>query len=71
MTINIGSEQMLARDIIGSATEDHPAFLLGKKGEKVKVIGYIAKADSYPYLVKGPTNQGKVWRACSSDFVTI
>ena len=70
MDFEIGSEQTLARDIVEPATGDHPQFLMGRKGERVKIIGYDPNPVLYPYLVEGPTNPKKLWRANRVDFLT-
>ena len=68
MLFEIGSKPYLAREIIDQATGDHPAFLLGQKGEQVEVIEYDEDR-LYPYVVEGPTNAGKKWLAKSSDLM--
>ena len=63
----VGSYAYLAREVTEPACGDHPMFLLGKKGERVKILG---KDDHrYPYTVEGPTNPGKPWRAEAADMM--
>lgn len=64
-----GDRMYLAREIIEYATGDHPEFLLGQKGEQVEVLAYEPANQPYPYLVQGPTNPGKPWRARRTDLM--
>lgn len=64
-----GDRMYLAREIIEYACEDHPEFLLGREGEQVEVLAYEPAHKPYPYLVQGPTNPGKPWRASRTDLM--
>ena len=66
--IMVGDELVLTADIIEPASGDHPEFLLGKKNEIVKVLKCEPIQGVYAYLVEGPTNPGKPWRAGVGDF---
>lgn len=68
MLFEIGSSAYLAREIIEPATGDHPAFLMGEKGEQVKVVGY-SESSHYPYEVEGSTNPDKLWLALADDLM--
>lgn len=65
---SVGDSAYLARDVIEHATEDHPAFLMGKSGERVQILEYRLGYD-FPYLVEGPTNPGKPWGARAADLM--
>ena len=67
--LEVGEHYYLSREIIEPACEDHPAFLMGARGEKVKLIEHDPTRTEYPYLVEGPTNPGKPWRACRDDLM--
>lgn len=66
--LTVGDTATLAREIVVPATGDHPAFLMGKKGEVVTVVK-LHDVGVYPYIVEGPTNPGKPWAACDVDFL--
>lgn len=68
MGFEIGESAYLAREIVEPASGDHPAFLMGKKGELVKILA-IDPGRHYPFTVEGPTNPGKPWRAESNDLM--
>ena len=68
MLFGLGTKPYLAREIVEPATGDHPAFLMGQKGEQVEILDYKEGA-TYPYRVEGPTNAGKPWLAKSSDLM--
>ncbi len=64
----VGEFAYLARQIIEPACEDHPDFLMGEKGERVEILE-VRDTGIYPYLVEGPTNKGKPWKACAKDLM--
>jgi hypothetical protein len=66
--VRVGDEVVLTDDIIEPANGDHPEFLLGKKNETVKILKRETIQGVYAYLVEGPTNPGKPWRAGVGDF---
>lgn len=65
MHYKVGDTAYLARKIIEPATGDHPAFLMGVKGEKV-TIQEVLEGRTYPYKVTGSTNGDNAWY-CSTD----
>ena len=54
--MKVGDFVHLKREIIEPATGDHPAFVLGRKNEKVQIIS-IAAGAVYPYLVSNKLNE--------------
>ena len=64
----IGDKPALKHECVEAACGDHPAFLMGRKGEVVEIVD-IDPDRAYPFVVKGPTNPGKEWRASAEDFV--
>lgn len=64
----INSHAYLVKEIVEPACGDHPAFLMGRKGERVKILSKDGNT-TYPYSVEGPTNPGKSWKACASDLM--
>lgn len=64
----VGGTAYLAREIVEPASGDHPAFLMGVKGEQVKILA-IDEDRHYPFTVEGSTNPGKPWRAESNDLM--
>ncbi len=67
--LKVGCFMYLSKEIIEPACEDHPEFLMGEKGEKVKVLKINPSTSTYPILVEGPTNPGKPWYANASDLM--
>ena len=65
---DIGDCAYLSKEITEPACGDHPAFLMGAKGEKVKIIDKRT-GSRLGYLVEGPTNKGKPWRAGTDDLM--
>lgn len=64
-----GDTARLVDVIVEPACGDHPAFLMGRKGERVKIIEARTYPGKLPYLVEGPTNKGKPWWAGDCDLV--
>jgi len=64
-----GDSVYLAHDIIDPASGDHPAFLLGRKGEKVVIVRVYKNKTAYPYEIEGETNSGSTWFASSKDLM--
>jgi hypothetical protein len=67
----VGDKAVLTSDIIESTCGDHPAFLLGKKGEIVVIKAISNLLGAYPFLVEGPTNSDKPWYAGYSDLTEV
>ena len=68
--MNIGDKRTLKRDVVEPACGDHPAFLMGREGEVVKIVDITERKD-YSILVEGEkTNIGKPWWASEDDFST-
>lgn len=63
----------LARDIVEPACGDHPAFLMGRKGEKVIIRKIYPADEKYAqalYSVESiETNPGKTWWAWEEDMM--
>ena len=66
--IEVGSEMYLSAMIVEPACEDHPEFLLGKMGEKVKVCEIIIPDQLYSVEAL-ETNPGKHWKAYACDLM--
>ena len=63
-----GGYAYLAKEITESASGDHPEFLMGEKGERVKIISQ-GQSKSFQYAVEGPTNPGKSWLVAERDLM--
>lgn len=61
-----GDYVYLTHEVIEPATGDHPMLLMGRKGERVRIVDKFNQGE-YPFLVEGPTNPGKPWFANSKD----
>lgn len=66
--LEIGDEVVLVDDIIEPACGDHPAFLMGRKGEFVVIREKRTLPGRLPFLVEGPSNPGNPWWAGPGDF---
>lgn len=66
MTLTIGEHAYLNHDVTMTAAGDHEAVLLGKKGERVKLLK-VESYGTYPYTVEGTTTPGKRWLANLND----
>lgn len=66
--IDVSDFMYPSKKIIEPAFSDHPAFLMGEKGERVETLE-IASASKYKYKVIGPTNPDKPWFADRSDLM--
>lgn len=56
----------LCRDVVEYATGDHPTFIMGVIGEKVRLIRHDGLRQ---YLVEGPTNKGNPWWCYAKDLM--
>ena len=65
--LEIGSYAYLRNEITEPACGDHPQFLMGKKGERVKIVG---TNKTYDYTVEGSTNPGKQWHVNEDELTT-
>lgn len=61
----IGGYAYLGKEVVEYANEDHPTFLMGKLGEKVKLL----EKRNNLYLVEGPTNDGNPWWCSVNDMM--
>lgn len=64
----VGDYAYLGREIVEPACCDHPAFLMGQKGERVRIVEKV-KHKECRYLVEGPTNAGKPWYASGDELM--
>jgi len=68
--IEKGARVFLCREIVEPACDDHPAFLMGIKGEAVDILEIKKEAwREYPILVQGTTNKNKPWYVKRSDIM--
>jgi len=67
--MKVGDKVFLSTEIIEPADEDHPAYLMGQKGEIVEIVDIEPQRETYKYSVEGPTNPGKPWRANREDLM--
>lgn len=64
-----GEYAYLGYEIVEGACEEHPAYLMGNKGEKVLVLEVYNRSNGVSYSVEGPTNPGKPWYAYDRDLM--